>query len=261
MNFIGENIISAGDDNTVMLHDRYGNLIKSYTHTAKLRYIATNGNHIAVSGGVDNAILIFDANLNLIQTITSPTKPTGLSYSPDGSKLVAGTASSPNQVIVYKSTNYKPISTMTSHDNLTMALAWLDNNTVVSGGGSQYTIYIWRPSKTPKILTTIEGKGRSIWSVGIKGDTIAWGNTWTEAKGKSKFEKSFNLQTHEISDANANFNRINSTGLSHSKGGNYGYDYATLTIASSKALSPKMHTLDTDTDAMAGIRTISSVVE
>ncbi len=56
-----------------------------------------------------------------------------------------------------------------------MAVAFLDNQTAISGGGDNFEIYIW-DIKTAHDLKKIEGVGDRVWSVGVKGDKIAWGN-------------------------------------------------------------------------------------
>lgn len=231
------NIISASYDNRIALHDIKGNMVgKPYTHNEKLSYIATNGKTIATCG-YGNEILLFDARLNIQSKIKSETEPSGLFFSPDGRYLIAGTGGSPYNVNIYDSQKgYEKIASFDKHTNLTMAVAFLDNQTAVSGGGNNQEIYIW-DSKTQEVKSKIVGAGQSVWSVGCEGDSVAWGNTWTGDSHTvgSKFQKSFNFKTLSLSSVSVdgNFKRINSDGLSHSKGGNYGYSDAVLTIASS----------------------------
>jgi len=235
--FTDENtIISASLDNRIALHNLKGTLLNRYTHTEKLNYIATNGKTIA-SCGFGNEILLFDKKLNLQSKIKSETKPSGLSYSPDGRYLIAGTGAHPMNVNIYDSQkNYEKIASFDKHTNLTLAVAFLDNQTAISGGGDNNEIYIW-DIKTQKIQTKIAGVGQRVWSVGIDGDSITWGNTWTGDSHTvgSKFQKSFNLKSLSLNSisSDGNFKRINSSDLSHSKGGEYGYSDAVLTINSS----------------------------
>ncbi len=228
-------IASAGYDNKIALHTPKGKLIKSYTHNQKLAYIATNGNEIATCG-YGNEILVFDNNLNLKRKIKSETEPAGLNYSPNGKYLIAGTGNHPMNINIYDSTKkYSKISSFGKHNNLTMAVAFIDNNTAVSAGGDNNEIYIW-DIKTKQIKQKIVGTGQSVWSVGISGDNIAFGNTWTGDSHTigSRFEKSFNLSTKSLKVLNdtyqTNFNRIDSYGLTHSAGGDYGYGDAVLNI-------------------------------
>jgi len=231
-------LISSGYDNRIALHSLAGKLLNSYTHNEKLQYIATNGKTIAACGK-GNEILLFDARLNLQSKIPSETVPKGLSFSLDGRYLIAGTEGNPNHnVNIYDSQkNYAKIATFDKHTNLTQAVAFLDNETAISGGGENNEIYIW-DIKTQNIKTKIVGAGQSVWSVGCEGESIAWGNIWTKTKGKSKFQKSFNLKSLKMDSfvntrSDGGFKRINSDGLSHSKGGDYGYGDAVLNIESS----------------------------
>ena len=95
-----EFVVSAGYDNQVALHAINGKLIKSYTHSEKLQYLATNDNEI-VACGYGNEILIFDDSLNLKQKIKSETEPAGLAYSPDKRYLIAGSGTSPRNTNIY----------------------------------------------------------------------------------------------------------------------------------------------------------------
>jgi len=230
-----EFIVSAGYDNKIALHDLKGKLLNSYTHNKKLNYIATKDSEIA-SCGEGNEILIFDEKLNLKTKIKSEAVPKGLAYSKDGRYLLAGTGSTPNNVNIYDTTkNYTKITSFTKHTNAIQAVAFLDGTTAVSGGGDNKEIYIW-DIHTKKIHKKVVGAGKSVWSVGIDREKIAWGNTWTKTKGQSAFEKSFNLQTlttQTLQKSNSDFNRINSSGLSRSKGGDFGFNDAVLTIKKS----------------------------
>jgi hypothetical protein len=230
--------ITSGLDNKIALYDiKKREIIKSHTLDYKLQYLATNPkkNHIAVCGK-GRQIKIYDYNLNLIKTISSQTVPAGLAYK--GDYLVSGSGSYPDNINTYKVSNdYSLHSSFKEHDNLTMAVAFLDTDTVVSGGGDNYEIYIWNKDTT-KVVKKISGVGNRVWSVGIDGDKVAWGNTWTQTKGQSKFQKSINLTNFTVTATKVGnektFNRISTKNgnytLSHSRGGDYDYGDAVLDI-------------------------------
>jgi WD40 repeat protein len=229
-------LISSSYDNRIALHSLAGKLLHSYTHNEKLRYIATNGKTIATCGN-GNEILLFDQELHLQSKIQSKTEPSGLSYSPNGRYLITGTSNYPLNVNIYDSQkNYAKIATFDKHTNTTQAVAFLDNKTAISGGGNNNEIYIW-DIKSKKVKTKIVGAGQSVWSVGCEGDSIAWGNV-VDAKSQNdrgRLQKSFNLKTLLLNSISSDggFKRINSDGLSHSAGGDYGYGDAVLNIKSS----------------------------
>jgi WD40 repeat protein len=155
----------------------------------------------------------------------SGAKPKGLAYSSNGEFLMAGSGSTPNNVNIYSvKRKYKKIQSFKKHKNLTMAVAFLDNSTAISGGGTNFEIYIWDIA-TGAVKRKIEGVGASIWSVGVEGDSIAWGNE-DDCSGKncSKLQKSINLKNFSIrSSVNQNFKRISTTNgaysLIHRRGG------------------------------------------
>jgi WD40 repeat protein len=181
--------------------------VKTIQVESKLKYLASSSKHIAVCGK-SKKILIFDYNLKTIHTIKSESKPSGLSYSIDGTLLIAGT--SEKNVNIYDSTvNYKKISTFTKHNNLTMAVGFIDNKTAISGGGNNKEIYIWDIA-TNNVKYKIEGVGNSIWSVGVNKNIIGWGNKSRDVHNPNSLDirKSINLEDFSISD------KINQTNFS-----------------------------------------------
>ncbi|MCX6073427.1 MAG: caspase family protein [Campylobacterales bacterium] len=159
-----------------------------------LRYIAVSDRTIAACG-FGNEILIFDTNLNRVKTIISPTVPKGLAFSPDGSKLVAGTGDNPFNVILYDvNHNFKTLTTFEGHKNTTMAVAFLDNDTVVSGGGADNEIILWKATNGEQIRKIV-GNGKKIWRVGIEGNRLGFGNSWNKVSQNEKgaIEKGFDL--------------------------------------------------------------------
>ena len=246
--------LTAGDDNKIALYDmQKRRVIKSDSSNYKLRYLATNSSlqQIAVCG-MGKEIDIYDFNLNLLKRIKSETVPSGLHYSRDGRFLIAGTGGYPYNVNIYKtSQNYALYRTFKKHTNLTMAVNFIergDRTVAVSGGGTNYEIYIWDFShKTPKVLRKIVGVGQSVLSVGIQGDSVAWGNVWTKPNRQSKLQKSINLKTFSIQNSKLNiqnFHRISirngAFSLSHSRGGDYGLADAILNIKENGRLKAKI---------------------
>jgi WD40 repeat protein len=235
--FIGNKIITASYDNRIALHSLCGELLKSYTHSHKLQYLASNGENIA-SCGDGNQILIFNRNLNLLQKIDSETQPTGLNYSPNGKYLIAGTGNHSYITNIYETENYSKISTFKEHTNLTQAVNFLDNRTAISGGGDNNEIYIWNIFNQ-KIETSIIGGGQRVWSVGLKDNWLGFGN-YDDCSGKncSSVQKAFNLESFKISNVSENqkdsYSRISTKyedySLFHSAGGGYGISDAILNI-------------------------------
>jgi len=230
--------ITAGYDNQIALYDiKKREIVKKAKSNYKLQYLATTKKHIAVSGFTHKEILIYDYELNLIKKITSKTEPSGLSYSPNQKLLIAGRGTNPNNVNIYNQ-NYELITSFQEHKNLTQAVTFLNNTVAVSAGGINYEIYLWS-SKTGEEKRKIEGVGECVWSVGVKGDMIGWGNEF-DAKGdwhkkQSSISKTINLKTMTVGLAVPNkIKRIattkNDLSLTHTKGGDYGYSDAILIL-------------------------------
>ena len=232
--------VTASDDKQIALYDmQKRKIIASHKTPYMLQYLAINSSkqHIAVCG-MGKEIKIYDFSLNPIKTIKSETNPAGLAYNREF--LIAGAGAYPDNVSIYKiANNYRLYSSFKKHTNTTMAVAFLDEHTAISGNNYD-AIYIWN-IKSRKVKRKIEGVGATVWSVGIDGDKIAWGNKWTGDSHTvgSKLQKSINIKTFKISTniSNRYFNRIktthNSYTLSHSNGGDYGYRDAVLNIKKS----------------------------
>ena len=240
--------ITAGLDNKIEIYDmQQKKTIKSHQLNYNLDYLATTKNRIAVCGK-GKEIKIYDWNLNPIKTIYSETVPTGLKYSKNGKYLIAGTWKNPNNINIYETKNYQLYSSLKKFNNLVQAVDfWEKDNKIygVAGGGTNKKILVWNIDNS-KIKTKIAGVGQRVWSVGISGNKIAWGNKWTARLGKSKLQKFIdisNFKIQEIKDS-LNFKKISAKNgiwsLKHSAGGDYGYSDAVLEIRKNGKIETKI---------------------
>ncbi len=232
-------IVSTGFDNKIILwslNDK--KMIKSITHNKKLKYLAVCDAYIAVSGIPDSKIYIFDHSLTQKEEIESETIIAGLSFSPDGRLLLTGTSERPRVCNIYdRSVGFKKISSFFRHDNTTTAITFLNNHTAVTGGGNNADIYLW-DAFTGNVKMQITGHGKRVWSVGIRGSDIAFGNTFSyeDQYSRGKLEKSINLENFTVSliTQSVGFKRINTTyqgySLTHSAGGEIELENAVLLI-------------------------------
>jgi len=229
--------VTAGFDNKIELYDmQKKRVVSSHRLNSRLQFLAVSRNDIAVCGN-GKEITIYNHNLEKIRTIKSETVPAGLAYSRDGRYLIAGAGANPLDVNIYNAKeDYSLHSSFKKHKNLTIAVAFLKQDGRlygVSAGGNNNKIYIWDIDRL-KVKTKIEGVSATVWSVGIKANSIAWGNVWTANYGQTKFQKSINLKNFQISTNTQNFHRIIPVNgiyfLSHDKGGKYGYSNAVLNI-------------------------------
>jgi len=234
--------ITIGLDNQLAIYDiKKKKTVKKKKLKYKLNSLAATNKHIAVTGFQGKEILIFDYNLNLIKKIVSKTKPSGLAYSPDGKLLISGVSTFPRNIKIYsKEKNYKLITTFKKHKNTTTAVTFLNNITGISAGGENNEIYSW-DTKSAKVKRKIEGIGARVWSVGVEGDSIGWGNKFTARGGKSKLQKTLNLKTFRVEkdkEKIKNLKRISTTNgaysLTRTKGGKYGFKYASLILKKKK---------------------------
>ncbi|CAA6819509.1 MAG: High-affnity carbon uptake protein Hat/HatR [uncultured Sulfurovum sp.] len=232
--------LTAGFDNQIVLYNMQSKAIKRDRKNYKLHSLAISKNHIAVCGE-SKEIQIYNHALNPIQTIASKTKPAGLAYSANGEFLMAGSLSDFNYELVNiyaVNEQYQKRSSFQQHKNLTKAVAFLDEQTALSAGGDNKEMYIW-DRESAKVKGKIEGVGATVWSVGLKGERLAWGNeslNHTQLKTHTgKLQKTLNLKTFSIQNAtDQNYHRIATIQgdyiLSHKAGGNYGRSDAILEL-------------------------------
>ena len=240
--------ITAGDDNKIEIYDmQQKKTIKSHQLNYKLQYLATTKNRIATCG-FGKEIKIYDWNLNPIKTIYSENEPSGLKYSKNGKYLIAGAGALPLNINIYETKNYQLYSSLKKFNNLVQAVDfWEKDNKIygVAGGGDNNKILVWNIDNS-KIKTKIAGVGQRVWSVGISGNKIAWGNKWTARLGKSKLQKFIDISNFKIQDINnnLNFKRISTKNgiwsLKHSAGGDYGYSDAVLEIRKNGKIETKI---------------------
>jgi len=232
--------LTAGDDNYIRLYNlRKQKEIKSDKRDYNVNYLALSDDHIAASGN-GREIVIYNYKLEKIKTIHTTSIPKGLNYSPDGRYLIAGVGvdSEVKPVTVYTvDDNYSLKINFKRHHSSVRKVAFLDNHTALSVGTDDHKIYIW-DIDSGAISRVVEGAGEPIWSVGIDGDKIAWGERY-DSRGKncSSLKKIIDLGEFNISDSvvsPSSFHRISTTDgsykLSHSSGGMYGYDDASLDL-------------------------------
>ncbi len=241
----GYRVVTVSDDHKTILSsfDDYSGRIQKiseYTHGSDIpENVAVNKKHIAVATTKEK-MMIFDHDLNFVQEMITTYSPQGLDYSPNGRYLGAGSGSNTAKevIAVYDShDDYRLIKTFHKHTSTAFSVSFLDNDTLVSGGGDHKEIYAWNIF-SGSVEQTIIGAGDVIWSVGIKGDKIAWGHVFDTRQDfhevQSSFSHSFDLKTMQISRDTFGFNRavVSKDGwrIKYAAGGKYGSSDAVLEV-------------------------------
>jgi len=237
--------VSVGDDNKIFLTDKFER-IKSFSYKNKLQFVATNGKIIAASG-INNEILIFDKDLNLKQTIINESEPSGLSFSPNGTKLLAGVGRYPFKSIIYDvMNNFKEISAFQQF-NIVRAVSFFDDETALLAGGTRYEIALWKIDDIYKSVIFM-GYGQPISRVGINENKIGFGNVFNANgnpyKNYSSVENIFDFDSYSLipydikkdknkgRTAKYEFKLLVNEGLSHSQGGEFDSENGVLNLPS-----------------------------
>jgi len=230
-----EKIVSVGLDGQLLLWD-HGKVIAKYKHINILDSLAINNNKIVASGQASQQIMVFDHQLNLLETIESKTKPFALKFSPNGRYLLTGTPEYPFYPIIYDSYDKFSIKGIVKkYDDLVEGIGFLDNNTIITGGGSSNDIYFWDIDSL-EMMGYIAGNGNSVHAVGIDNNGVKWGNMQegSSHNNSNQLEYYFDLKKSKIisaEDLQPISTKWGDWSLSHRFGENSLYNDAILVIS------------------------------
>lgn len=205
----GHRLASASYDHTIGLWDTtslalgHATLIDHLrSHRGPVRTVAFHPNsRILVSGGEDKAIRKWQSSDGRSQDVFVDTghKVSALSFSRDGSLLLAGNLSPPRpkQLSLFTYPNGRRQQAFTGHNNTVVATAFHPSGKwVASGGGDQKEILLWN-AQTANIISRLEGAGQTIYAVAfsIEKDMISWGSTsrFRSSNNRGELEHRFDL--------------------------------------------------------------------
>lgn len=183
-----------------------GNPIEAFEH------FAISDRHIAACGHYNEDLFIFDLDFNLQKQITCESRPSGLAFSPDGMLLLAGakatTRNHPLQCIVFDvEDDFKVTTRYRGHDSQAVAVAFLDNQTAITAGGSSQDIHFWE-ARSGEIEEggIIHGVGNKVFAVGLEGGKrIAFGNQQQYSEDVNNYaplQRTFDLENFSVGKLN-----------------------------------------------------------
>ncbi|EDZ63148.1 putative cysteine peptidase containing WD40 repe at domain [Sulfurimonas gotlandica GD1] len=191
-------VVSGSDDEQIAMYSlNQRKVINSVKTEAWIFGLAASDEHIAATNG-KNGIMIYDYKLNLVKNIVTKTQPTKLAYSKNGKYLISGCFNFPIEVNIYKAkARYIKKKSYNHHYNAVVNVGFLDDETAITVGAEKNEIYIWNIN-TGKIINKIIGDGQPIFSLGIKSNKIAWGNSDCKIVNCKKLEKSIDIEKYKI---------------------------------------------------------------
>ncbi len=247
----GDKVATASDDLTVRLWRVSDGAAVGILrgHADKVISLAISPlNGAIASGGFDGIIQLWDGKTGnpLRRLARQKTEVMGLTFAPDGRTLLSGTGGKPYHVRIRDVVTGNETVVHRGHDSLVLAVAISPHGRMVAtGGGSNNEVRLWNP-RTGKLVRTLSGVGRAIWSVGFSKDgrSIAWGGTPAVGSPYAQAPLEFSLRLpigeratgvpKPLSSADGStfrqaVVRQGRIALQHKAGGNFGY-YADLDV-------------------------------
>lgn len=208
-----DRLVSCSLDGTVKLwNTEKGKEINSNSlHTGIITRVAASKDGKRIySAGEDKQIIEYDENLNKLDVIKCSQQVSSLALSPDATKIIIGSWSSPFICKVYshKDNKWKLISDYSGHDHSVPACVFVKDDLVATGGGLDNEIHCWKfiekangdisdINKSKKFV----GNGQKVCAVGYKDEKLGYADYYcSDWRGKADLTKSFNLFTHEITE-------------------------------------------------------------
>lgn len=169
--------------------------------------VAINGYGTRVAVAAGTYVYILDENMNELYSFShGEDEVTAINFSPDGSRIVVASSGyyvKNNKVTVYEERDkeWYILSSYNQHTDLVKCAAFINNSTCVTAGGLNHEVVVWKvetKKKNSTVLHYMSGAGRPIYSVGMRGDQLAFSNVWDKTNGSSTFDEVFDLSSREF---------------------------------------------------------------
>ncbi|TNE54257.1 MAG: hypothetical protein EP338_08830 [Bacteroidetes bacterium] len=171
--------------------------------------LAISPTHEDYAFSIENYIILLNKKKKAYFLIQNKYKPGFIKFSADGQRLLTGCVARGQEQHAYvfekKGKEWLEIADFADATASMITGDFIDDQTFVTAGGENNTIYIWSLEKnangTQKLIKSFEADGLTAQAVGLDGGIIGISDVWTENFGLSKINKSFDLFLKTIGDA------------------------------------------------------------
>lgn len=155
---------------------------------------------------LNQVIIVMNEKLKFVEYFEKAEGSPGfIKYNSDGSKFLTGIVGSgekdkPCSVYSKVDGKYKEIATYRGHRNTVLAGDFIDNEKLVTAGGDDDEVHVWKLNKdnTTKRLEEFKGKGNAFYAAGKENEILGFTYVHTENFGKSKLTTEFDLLTKDF---------------------------------------------------------------
>ena len=159
--------------------------------------VSPSGDFFTVCGKDLGMVLIFNRKMKLADYFfTGDNEVIKTSFSPSGNRLILSIKDpGNNHVLVYENKDGKwtEISKFKKHNDLVLAVGFVDEKTCYSAGGERNEIFTWKITKPEKIRSSSQSNGTSFYSGGLNGSELAYSRTPNKAIGFADYTSIFDI--------------------------------------------------------------------
>lgn len=177
--------------------------------------ISEDGSRIVIFGQQLGAIVVLDGKLGFEEYfVTGDNEVVEIALSPSGNRIAAAIKDpGKNKVVVYEKTGeqWLSVGSYKSHDDIILTVQFLDENTLVSTGGTRIELAVWElnPGEKTKEKFVLRGTGNAFYSAALDSNQLAFSHVPDKAYGNAPYREVFDIFSRQLESDFSDFSKFN----------------------------------------------------